>query len=137
MAICFDSQGQLLVAGLAGGVLCVWRAADGQLLREYQSFDAGAQALNLASMVDCWSAATPTIRCAYGMSPAVSLLYILAGHPATPWSLMLSIDNTLLASGGVDGVIHIWDAQTGQLKQTFRGHTKAVVALAFTRMGRS
>jgi WD40 repeat protein/DNA-binding SARP family transcriptional activator len=133
MAIRFDAQGQLLVAGLAAGVLCVWRAADGQLLREYQSFDAGAQ--DAAFSFDGRLLASSNTDHNVRLWDVVDghLLHILAGHAATPWSLMFSMDGMMLATGGVDGVVHVWDVQAGRLRQTFHGHTKAVVALAFTR----
>jgi WD40 repeat protein/DNA-binding SARP family transcriptional activator len=132
MAIRFDTQNQLLVAGLSAGVLCVWRAADGQLLREYQSFDAGAQDAAFSADGQLLASANTDHRVRVWDVVTGRLLHILDGHAATPWSLMFSVDGMLLATGGVDGVVHIWDVPTGQLLQTFRGHTKAVVALAFT-----
>ncbi len=42
LAVHFEADGQLRVAGLVQGRICLWQAADGQLLREYQTFGAGA-----------------------------------------------------------------------------------------------
>lgn len=133
MAICFDTEGQLLVAGLAEGVLCVWRAADGQLLREYQSFDAGAQHAVFSADGRLLVSSNTDHKVRIWDVVSGRLLHTLVGHAATPWSLMLSMDCTLLATGGVDGVVHVWDVPTGQLRHTFDGHTRAVVGLIFTR----
>jgi WD40 repeat protein/DNA-binding SARP family transcriptional activator len=135
LAIRFDSQGQLLVAGQATGVLCVWRAADGQLLREYQSFGAGAQFAEFSPDGRLLASSNTDHKVRVWDVVHGHLLHSLAGHTAPPWSLKFSMDATLLASGGVDGVVHVWDVQAGQLRQTFQGHTKTVVALAFTGDG--
>lgn len=135
MAIRFDDRGHLLIAGLAAGTLCVWRAADGQVLREYHSFGTGAQdaAFSRDGRLLATSSTDHKVRI-WDVAEG-RLLQTLAGHARTPWSLMFSADGALLATGGVDGVVKVWDARDGQLRQTLRGHSRAVVAQAFTHDG--
>jgi WD40 repeat protein/predicted ATPase/DNA-binding SARP family transcriptional activator len=137
LAIRFDAEQQLLVAGVAEGKLCLWRAADGQLLREYQTLGAGATIANfsLDGRIVVTGDTDHRVRLwdvAHGQ-----LIHTLSGHAETPWALAFSPDGTMLASSGADGVVHLWDVGTGRRWQTLRGHTTAVPALAFTSDGQT
>ena len=50
----------------------------------------------------------------------------LEGHTDTVASLAFSSDGALLASGGMDGVVRVWDASTGACLQTLEGPGDAV-----------
>ena len=45
---------------------------------------------------------------------------LLTGHTNLVASISFSPDGGTLASGGYDGTIRLWDAETGALKQTIR-----------------
>ena len=47
-----------------------------------------------------------------------------------------SPDGDTLATGNLDGEIHLWDASTGQYKTTFTGHTGNIASLTFSPDGR-
>ena len=55
---------------------------------------------------------------------------------ATLRSLAVSADGNTLAGGGEEGVITLWDAQSGAVIQTLRAQRFAVLALAFSPDGR-
>lgn len=44
-----------------------------------------------------------------------------AGHKDSVTSLAFSTDGQLLASGGFDGIVQIWDTSSGELKCTLDG----------------
>jgi WD40 repeat protein len=46
-------------------------------------------------------------------------------------SLAFSSDGTMLASGGNDGSIRLWQVPSGQLKTTLLGHKRTITSLAF------
>jgi WD40 repeat protein len=50
--------------------------------------------------------------------------------------LALSPDGTLVATGGYDGMVRLWDAQTGKLQRVLVGHNSYVYGLAFSADGR-
>lgn len=50
-------------------------------------------------------------------------------------SIAFSPDNKLLASGGMDNAINLWDVNTGVLVNTIKGHSNWVVTLGFSPDG--
>lgn len=50
----------------------------------------------------------------------------LQGHTDTVASLAFSSDGTLLASGGMDGCVRVWDTSTGECLQTLEGPDDAI-----------
>jgi hypothetical protein len=57
----------------------------------------------------------------------------LPGHKGAIWSIAVSRDSRLLASGGDDNQVRIWDVATGQLLYTLVGHTAKVWTVAFSQ----
>jgi uncharacterized caspase-like protein len=60
----------------------------------------------------------------------------LAGHPRAVNALAFSPDGKLLASGGRDNLVKLWNAETGAQVRSFSGHTDAVMAVDFSPDGK-
>jgi WD40 repeat protein len=45
----------------------------------------------------------------------------MTGHTGGVWSVALSRSGDLLASGGADGTVRLWQASTGRCMRTLRG----------------
>ena len=61
----------------------------------------------------------------------------LAGHTDTVYSVAFSPDGQTLASGSADDTIILWDATTGEYKETLIGHKRAVYSIAFSPDGQT
>jgi WD40 repeat protein len=60
----------------------------------------------------------------------------LRDHVGPVYALAFSLDGRRLATAGQDAAVRVWDASTGALAMTMRGHAGAVRSLAFSPGGR-
>ncbi|MFO0893232.1 MAG: protein kinase, partial [Isosphaeraceae bacterium] len=143
----FSPDGRRIASASKGGSLLIWDAASG--LRVGRLVESGRPLYGLAFQPGTGRLASGgeegTIR--VWDPEAGRLVRTIETGPDTIYALAYSPDGKLLASGHgfpaleeVDhmrgkGVIRIWDAESGRLLHTLRGHTQNLMGLAFSPDG--
>jgi RNA polymerase sigma factor (sigma-70 family) len=156
-AMVFSPDGHMLAAYSEPAVLSLWDTATGQqrgslavaadmpLAALVFSPDGRALALERSDgSVALWELATCKERRIFkprevpGQAPhplPVKKFSFFEPQAPPPAGLAFSPRRHLLVHGGSDGVIHVWQVQTGQELATFRGHSGVINAFAFSPDG--
>ncbi|MBE9178506.1 NACHT domain-containing protein [Oculatella sp. LEGE 06141] len=135
LSLAFGCDGQLLAAGDANGVICLWQVSQFQQVSVCKGhtnrvwslvFSPDGQILASGSedkTVKIWEPTTG------------ECLTTLQGHTSRVWSVAFSPDGQTLASGSDDQTIKLWNVYTGECLQTFKGHHNWVCSVAFSPDG--
>jgi WD40 repeat protein len=147
-ALAFSPDGARLASGDEEGQVKIWDTATGQLVRTFESVSDQKGPRAYWAKIDKITALafSPDGRrlLSTGHDGHTMKLWDLAtGEVIRAWdaapqvlSLVFSPDGKQALSGGGDANSRLWDIETGQLVQTFSGHTTTVVSAAFSGDGR-
>lgn len=64
-----------------------------------------------------------------------SAVRIFEGHTDNTWTVAISPDGQIAATGAEDNLIILWDMNTGEMLHTLAGHEKSILSLAFSLDG--
>ena len=130
--VAFSPDSELLAAGLSLGLVVFWHVAS-QTQRRRLVHPSGVNALAFSPDGD---------KLATVAGRAVKLwdLYrgqgtVLAEHAHNAWTVAFTRDGRHLATGGWDGVVRLWDVQSGQERARFDWGLGRVNAVAFAPDG--
>ena len=137
-SIAFSPDGRTLISGSDDGTVVVWDVAERR--QAGQPLAAGDAVTSLVIAADGKTFAVggglDTIVI-WDMASRSQVRVLSTGEPVSAISLAFSpTESTLLASGGYDGAVRLWDVATGeQLGLPMLGHRSVVSGLAFSEDG--
>ena len=129
----FSPDSHTLACGGSGGVQ-FWNVANASLASEVPL--PGVGDISVAFTSGRVVAAAGSRGRIHLIGPAYDrVLHEWQGHADKIWCLAASPDGKLLATGGEDGLVKLWELNTRTLKQSITAHGTTVHALSFTPDG--
>lgn len=149
-AVAFTPDGTTLASGSEDSTLKLWKVETGQRIHSWLADNEGG-VLTLAfspngktlasggedSTLKLWNLQfDPTFQC-WDLPISEAGGQHLAGHEGWIWSVAFSPDGKILASGGEDNLIKLWNPKTGDCLNTCQGHDNWIWAVTFTPDGKT
>lgn len=133
-AVSFDSTGRLVLTGDTADGARLWDANTGRLVRQLWRGPGVGAVVAFAPRGTRLAAAGGSVVSLYRDSADAAPLE-LRGHHAAVTDIAFSPDGNLLATASADSTVMVWDAESGQPRDTLRSHRGEIHALAFSPDG--
>ena len=141
-AIDFSPDGNLLAVGGSSNTITLWDIEDEEELACLESHKDSVLSLDFSpsgkkilsgskdNSVKLWSVKEGSL---FSPGTKTELIHTFEGHSGSVSSVCFNKEGTLIASGGKDNLIKIWDGKSFELICTFKSHNLPVTCLSFTR----
>jgi WD40 repeat protein len=138
-SVAFRPDGKFVLSGGGDHIIKLWKLADGSTKEPVQEFRGHKDWVSsVAFSRDGYYIASASVDKTAKVWEVTSRDALQAPEPAGGvLAAAVSPDGKLIASGGGDHVIRLWDSATGQERLTLPGHDGDVLALSFTPDGKT
>jgi WD40 repeat protein/transcriptional regulator with XRE-family HTH domain len=129
-----DQCGRVLAYGDGAGTVRLRQMPDGQLLRELPGHSERIWALAFHPVSDAALLATAdnagTVRI-WDLATGIETQRLQVPDGAAVYTLAFNPNGTLLAAGGRDGMLYVWDTITGTTRHQLAGHAGQIYTVVF------
>ncbi|MBU7584965.1 MAG: hypothetical protein KAF91_19005 [Nostoc sp. TH1S01] len=133
-SITFSPDGHTLATAGQDEIIKLWNVKTGQCLQTLAGHTGGVVCIVFRDENTFISSSTDfTIR--FWDIKLLQCTQVLQEHTRRVWSVALSPQKDILASGSEDKTIKLWDLNTGSCIKTFTGHTDWIKSVAFSASG--
>lgn len=130
-------EGARAVSGHRDGSIALWDLETGDRLAAFKRSDASIWSVTFTGDADRFAAASHDWRVLlFDAREPAAPVHVLEGHEGAVQALAYSPAGDLLASGGVDRTIRLWNRESASLIRAYRGHNEAVTAVSIAADGR-
>lgn len=134
LSVGFSTDGKLLASSSAESVIRVWNIKKiieveetTQSLKQLSLKDNLIENLSLSPLVVQNNLSSVSIK--------NGQLKSLFAHQGLIWALAFRGDGKILVSGGEDGMVKLWNVETGMCEKILHGHQSLVLCAAFQKKG--
>lgn len=123
-SIAFSPDGRMLVSGMADGSAKLWDVASGRELATLYGHTAPIPSVTFSpngQILASGGAWNDNTIIFHDISSGGILQYFSGDHQLSVWCVALSRDGRLLASGGGEGNINLWDVTSGRKLHNLQG----------------
>jgi len=132
-----SSDRQFFFAIDSGGLICVWNAENGKLLRSIRGPSDLIHATALSPHAKQIAVSTEQDNFIRLYDCATGRERDLAGHRDFVSGMDFSPDGAMLATGSIDGTIRLWNVARGESIATLPGHMQETTDVSFSPDGRT
>ena len=132
----YSPDGKLIATANKDCNVSLWEVSSGLLAREYSFSGWSCSAYDLAFSPDGKSILVSDHTSLYLLDVATEEAKKDI-NTSNVYRLAFSPDGNFYVTSSLDGLVSLWNSQTGDLIRTFRGLTKVVYSLAFSPDGKS
>ncbi|MEO8652047.1 MAG: serine/threonine-protein kinase, partial [Hyphomicrobiaceae bacterium] len=127
-----------VVTAHRSGRIALWDLELGVRLAEFKRNDADIHAVAFAGSPDRILAASHDWKLTlFDARTPILPVHVFDGHESAVQAVAYSAARKLIASGGADRTVRLWNAETFEPARVYRGHQDFVTTLAFAADGRT
>ena len=137
-AFALAAEGNKTLTGHANGVIALWDITSGNMLSKFKRNDARVWSVAFVGDGTKFAASSHDWKTAlWDVTAADAPLHVFEGHKSAAQVVAYAQTprGPMIATGGADKTIKLWNAETFKLVRTYRGHRDFVNHIAFSKDG--